>query len=1016
MLTNDDMTSLPMPPSQSKAVFFQLGRRRSQHPPAPALYHSPASASSHSSTSTPQNVSQSPQAHHLQHTSIVLPADGTDDESSVLHAADTDDLTSHSHRQPLQSMPTPMKETSRSSLETPGVGRQMHLSRDHQSPWIASEYSVALRGGSESPGVSAYGTPKPFSLTQRDQRKDLVLSTLNSDPRPTTSRLARGTPHVQSRRQARLPTQSPSYPHATPSVANTSAAADEDSSFLSIASAEDLTTLNRANTSLPAIEQSSRLGGMKLQRHLHSLNTQQHLLIATLQDENESLRLKLASGSQLGDDPSMNPTESFDASRASSTQPAHADVEALQSELQMKEEKIASLLAQLEISPQSTSVSSPATPRASSRAQDVNDARELGPSPDLVAVQLELEQLQNVLTLRSTEVISLRSDLESAQASLQTQTREFQAKTEKLEADVLEILGSKESELETLKMEKAQLEKDKVQLVTDKDSDRLVTQKETDALEAALRALQSELEGIRVAGQESKAEAERLKALVAVKSREFESQAELIAQLSQPPSLPTLDASSTSLDDATAPQDTSSTIRETQQLRQTLVDQQSELHATKELLETERSEVTRIGTLLRQAEETIERLEAEIEKEREREEEQSIRIEEVEVKLEKAEDLVCSQEIRLKELESQALAHSNVVAELESARGQHRKEIEAYKRDVDILNSDIGLLHAQIDDPDPAEQIAALEAHHSQALEELQTRHVNHLASLESALEVAQASLHESQSTITQLRADLAQSRVPPSPPPAKLETSLTASTSFGTGEAEQLEHLGLELEAANFKIGRLEAELLSSPFKRTAIESRDLRIQVLEAMNSTLGARVSAIQQQQQSTPMGGKRSSPAMRRVDESSFVNESILSLKTPKMPGPMRRVSLDPYTSQTSYAIAGRISVVDVHLVSLSPQFLILTCPCFVVKSNPLRCLGLKRLLVHPTPLLIPTMANQRRKSLLFELSSPHSTPYSTQTFPSSKVSARNVSPTLSGSQRQKRSSISSDGRWMRVRNK
>jgi hypothetical protein len=834
-----------------------------------------------------------------------------------------------------------------------------------QSPWLKSEYSVPLRGASESPagGMSAFGTPKPGSITQQDQRKDLVLSTLNSDPRPST-RFPRGTPHFQSRRQSRLPTQSPSFLRPPPSNANTSIGAEEDSSFLSIESAEDLTTLNRANTSLPAIEQSSRLGGMKLQRHLHSLNTQQHLLITTLQDENESLRQQLASSSHFL-------PESFDASHASSTQPvAHADLEDLHAQLQAKDEQIASLLVKVEAIPEPSSPSSPATPRASSPV----DTKSLVPSAELLAAQAELTQLRTVLNLHSTEVAGLRSDLESAHSTSETQTRDFQIKTEKLEADVLEILGLKEGELEALKAEKAKL-------AADREEDKAAMVGEREKVESELRTVQAELEGIRAAAKESNNEIERLEALVASKSREVESQATVISQLTTEPSPPP-EPSST----AAASQDSSSTIRETLQLRQSLVDQQTELHAIKVSLEEEQAESTRLQGLLREAEEKIDGLEEEVEKEREREEEQSIRIEEAEVKLEKSEEVLQEQEKKLKEMEQKAANQEEVVSRLEQEQDELTAQLEQVRADLAETESRQAGAESTL-----SNRISSLETQHSSALQLLQDQHSSHLSSLQQALDEAQSTLESSQSTVTQLRADLlsAQQQRRPSPSPslsARSSHHHQAAAEENHHDAQLIEQLESDLEAANVKIGRLEADLVSSPFKRTAIESRDLRIQMLEAMNSSLGARMAAVvgvaaQGQGQKTP--GK-ASPAMRRMDVShggSFANDSIMSLKTPKVPGSIRKVRSLPFS----------FSLGPSRLTSAFQSF---RCP----GSRPQLQVALPSTLPRPPPRPTPTTT----RSSPSEPSSPPSTPCSIRTSPRSRISARSGSTTLRGSRLLRRS--------------
>lgn len=635
------------------------------------------------------------------------------------------------------------------------------------SLWISHEYSIPLRDASDesgairdSPQQPRFATPKPSATrSEAERRRDLILSTLSSTSRPRVL----ATPHIRrilidSRTQLSSPLS-----QVAGSTMSTPDSEEKDASFVSVTSSEDLTTLNRANTSLPASEQPSRHGGIKLNRHLHSLNTQQHLEIRALQEENASLRQQLEElSSGRPRSPSTGPDE--EPQRNVSKEEAHR-------------------------------------------------------SDDAVA---EIARLSELVASRSEDVATLEADAAERQAAIYAQTVEFAVKTEQLETEVLAILEEKDAELSASMAER----------------DRLKAALDANEAAAPREMIGSAVQSASDGGAESLRE---IRAELSV----LELERDRVLALLRP-----------------------------------LVEREHGLDLSDLTILVQHLITKATGTadtpVLTSLKQSLEEVQQSLEEER-------IGKSSLEVVIDGL-----NEQVRVAEADLASQRKLLVVAEL--AAEEQRPCQALLQEQVDALSAEVRELRAQLEERDISLAAAAeasslhwaeLESAHASTMTEIQRKCSAEVELLQQALSLAQTRETCQNETIAALRVsveDLENRRALTSSASFTFRSSaLEDDLSKASRNAEiEVDELSARLLAANQEIGRLRAELASSPFRKTALESQDLRIQVLESLNSKLDSRLDILRQ----TPPVG---SPA-----SSSIANRSIASLQTPRPDRPLEKV--------------------------------------------------------------------------------------------------------------------------------
>lgn len=833
---------------QMKSTFINLGRRRSNsrnhRGTLPLLQHSPASTSSlsESSAATPNGASQA---------STRRDSFQVQDDQSL--GSDDDD----------EPAPNEVANITTESLDTP----QTRTFRDFSVPIPESNYGTPSPSSATAPR-GPLSTPKPSAALEL--RKNVALAALASSSRPKM----RGTPHTRRSSSfvgAHQPSvdMSASQYHASPSAVGRSyneslislgqlTADDSNTSVLSVESAEDLTNLHRANTSLPLSEATPKQGGIKIHKHLHNLNTQLHLRNTTLQEERDQLEAE-------NDDlrRRLEEAEAGPGRDRSTAEHAQDDDRAtqLQRALEESEEELYALRQVVEED-------------AAKRAEQEEEIRRLeGLDEELKVLreQVDLISLQhesNILTAagdRSTNDVddegrpsAARSEVAHLQAQVEERSRQAQAaedaaaaaaaelarqaqahahKLQQLESDIEEILKTNQAEVEDAVREK---EEALAQLVADK---------------AALTSHTADSDQARSDGQAAAAALAEATARIAALEDEVEAarqtnaqREELVKRLRQP----TPDAESS--DRAKDLEVELSSVR-----LEADASQRAAQHRISELegqLEEASADLAASRAAATRAEDDL----AEADQHRRQLEES---VAEKEAALAAAQDSVASQADVVERLQDREAALADEAAELRTELLDLGDKLSATVR---LQESHSG-------------KQSQLEAAHSEALAKSQEAYGERIQLLEEKLHEARSQAAQDQHTVAALKAQLDDANVHLTPRPRS-----RSPLSFGTpagGLDAAVEDLHEQLHAAHVEIGRLQADLASSPYKRAAIEARDLRIQVLESHKSNIDSQFSVLRRQSRKLSLGSHASF-------NTSVANQTIMSVRTPKSVGPLKKV--------------------------------------------------------------------------------------------------------------------------------
>jgi len=819
------------------------------------------------------------------------------------------------------SLTSPVKEYSFSigGMDTPLAQRNSSVAHVQATPLPSrpiTEFFIPLQevspnsqSGSDHQAGS-YSTPKPvppFRSTSERQR-DLVLSTLSSTGRPRI----RGTPHTRrsiggassaaggaSQTSIRQSSASP-YAGGTTSFHSFHHSDDQqqffqgDQSSVSIASSEDLTNVNRANTSLPVTSDTPRVNGIKLQRHLHSLNTQQHLLIQTLQDENEALRDVV--GDALPEGVAREMPTRLDPRDGSGTvgEEDLALLGRMADQVARLEEALGEKDRELERvkSMASSSLSASSSSNRGGVGSSTSEPLVEDLSPQLRLVQAQLASTQeelfthkDLLSQRSDELSSLRTKLVETEAAKSRQAADHVLKFEKLEADVTTILTEKEAELAVAHQERDSLNE---ALKMKEGGRESVAEERVARLTSEVESLKEELgkgkESIDALSVEVRSAQETIH--VQQEDLELAKVAVEMAQDERTALLEKLGAADSSTPEANVVDLLEKVLSSSDNQ---LADLQERLQELEDEAARRTVELERVEGLLRSTTEDF----ADSTKE----------VAALKEKLSETEEILEEQHAKLGEEQDQLDAQDDKIAQLEDSNQACEEEIEMLA--AKVLEVERQLSEATMLQEGQAKTIAELEEAHSNAIASLQASYEDQIAVLEKALQEADGRSEEDQDTTSNLNelvqelktnqevleskvAEAAARSSSPQPTPisssrqrrSPTPTNLTLSTE--EAELPLVISLKAQLQTANFEIGKLRKELASSPFKRTAIESRDLRIRALESANANGDLRKSILRGQSVEPNGGGANGS------FNSTVVYGSIQSPQTPKSLGPLRQV--------------------------------------------------------------------------------------------------------------------------------
>lgn len=823
-----------------KSTFITLGRRRSnsrnRRSVLPALDHSPASTSSLTETSagTPNGASQvSPHRDSFQ---VQDQSIGSDYEPA----------------------PNEVANVTLDTLDTPHA----RTFRDFSVPLPESNYGTPSPTSSASAARGSLSTPKPSSALEL--RKSVALAALASSSRPKM----RGTPHTRRSSSAGINHSSMdvSPRHQSPSAFSYASQSHNESlislgqltvdesntSVISVDSAEDLTNLHRANTSLPLSEATPKQGGIKIHKHLHNLNTQLHLRNTTLQDERDQLE---AENEEL-----KRRLEAAEGGADASFKKVHGDEEdprlhELQTALEESEEELYALRQTME-------------EEEARRAEQDEEIRRLeGLDEELKVLREQVDMISqqhesNVLTSADDrshiegaegEVAPLKAQLEerdrlvsaledsvaAAKTDLARQGQVHSQKLAQLEADVEEILKTSQADLDDALQQKQKLH-------AQASVDKAALDGKSLELEAALNNLQqatTSLESVttRVALLEEEVHAA---------GQTIEQKDELISRLSQPNPDPEADERVKALEVELSSVKLTAESKK-RELQHHLADLTQQFEATTSELDAVRSTLAQTQSDLEQAQEECQS--------------QVELAERQEKALSTAEAELASQQEIFEQLQTKEATLADEAADLQS------QLLDL----TDKLSSAVRLQESH------SGKQSLLEAAHSEALEKAQAAYEESLQALDNQLHQVKMQSAQDREQLISTRSQLEQADVNLTPHP-RSRTPLAFDTPAGPSDSI-VEGLRQQLHDAHVEIGRLQADLASSPYRRTAIEARDLRIQVLESQKSNIDSQFSVLRRQSRILSLNTANNS------FNTTVPNQTIMSVRTPQSVGPLKSVS-------------------------------------------------------------------------------------------------------------------------------
>lgn len=822
-------------------MFITLGRRRSnsrnRRSVFPALDHSPASTSSLSETSagTPNGASQaSPRRDSFQ---VQDQSIGSDDEPA----------------------PNEVANVTLDTLDTPHA----RTFRDFSVPLPESNYGTPSPTSSASAAKGSLSTPKPSSALEL--RKSVALAALASSSRPKM----RGTPHTrrsssfagtnQSSMDFSPRHQSPSaFSYASQShneslISLSQLTVDEsNTSVLSVDSAEDLTNLHRANTSLPLSEATPKQGGIKIHKHLHNLNTQLHLRNTTLQDERDQLE---AENEEL-----KRRLEAAEGGADASHKKVHGDEEdprlhQLQTALEESEEELYALRQTMEEEEARRAEQDEEIRRLEGLDEELNVLREqvdmisqqhgsnvLTSADDrshVEGTQEEVASLRAQLEERDRLVSDLEGSVAAAKADLVRQGEVQSQKLVQLEADVEEILKTSQADLDDALEQKEELH-------AQASIDKAALDGKSLELEAALNNLQQATTSldsvtIRVALLEEEVHAA---------GQIIEQKDDLISRLSQPSPDSEADERVKALEVELSSVKLAAESKE-RELQHHLADLTQQFESTT-------SELDAVRSTLAQTQSDLERAQQKCQSQVELAERQ-------EKALSTAEAEIASQQEMVEQIQAR-----------EASLAEEAADLQSQLLDLtDKLSSAVRLQESH------SSKQSLLEAAHSQALEKAQAAYEESLQVLDGQLHEVKMQSAQDQEQLISARSQLEQANVNLTPRP-RSRTPLAFDTPAGPSDSI-VEDLRQQLHDAHVEIGRLQADIASSPYRRTAIEARDLRIQVLESQKSNIDSQFSVLRRQSRKLSLNSANNS------FNTTVPNQTIMSVRTPQSAGPLKSVS-------------------------------------------------------------------------------------------------------------------------------
>ena len=814
---------------QMRSTFINLSRRRSNRTTLPPLQHSPASTSSvsESSAATPNGMSQA---------------------SARRDSFQVQDQSIESDEEPA---PHEVADLTTDSLDAP----QTRTFRDFSVPIPESNYGTPSPSSS-TPPRGPLSTPKPSAALEL--RKNVALAALASASRPKM----RGTPHtrrsssfvgahqpsrVLSLQQA-SPSRGQSYNESLISLGQLTVD-DGNTSVLSVESAEDLTNLHRANTSLPLSEATPKQGGIKIHKHLHNLNTQLHLRNTTLQDErdqleaeNDDLRRRLERLDANADDTSTSaPDEVRSAELQRALEESEEELYALRQtaeadaveragqeeelrRLQGLDEELRVLRDQVDVITQQHESNAHTTTGDRTANTSVDGDGDGGArGAEVARLRTELEERTQEAQMSEDALVALKAEL-ARQAEAHTQ------KLQQLESDIEEILKSNQTEVEDATREK---EDALAQLAAETDQVAAVQKAFEEARDQAATSLDSAM--ARIAALEAEGQAAQ---------HTIAEQEALVERLSRS------DTAGNEADRIKGLEVELSSARLEAEHRTADLSRQ---------LDERSASLAEARTALVQAKDAL------------------------------AESIAESQRLRdesADKADALLAAQDELAAHVESLEA-HQAQEEALAEEVDELRSqllDLGdklAASVRLQESQSGKQ-AQLEAAHSDALIKAQQAYGGRLRLLEDQLHDARSQAAQDSHALATLREEVERAPSPNQTPRARSRSPLSFGTPAGKVDPV-VEDLHEQLHAAHVEIGRLQADLACSPYKRAAIEARDLRIQVLESHQSNIDSQFSVLRRQSRKLSLGSHASF-------NTSVANQTIMSVRTPKSVGPLRKVRL------------------------------------------------------------------------------------------------------------------------------
>lgn len=817
-----------------KSMFINLSRRRSNsrnYRGTLPLLHSPASTSSmsNSSAATPNGMSQA---------------------SARRDSFQVKDQSLESDEEPA---PHEVADLTTDSLVAP------QTFRDFSIPIPESNYGTPSPSSS-GPPRGPLSTPKPSAALEL--RKNVALAALASASRPKM----RGTPHtrrsssfvgtqqhsIDLSQQHQSPSRGQSFNESLISLGQLTVD-DGNTSVLSVESAEDLTNLHRANTSLPLSEATPKQGGIKIHKHLHNLNTQLHLRNTTLQDERDQLeaendnlrrRLEQLEREAEGSNTPMSALPADEVRAAELQQALEESEEELYALRQMVEadavkraeqkeelqrlqgldEELRVLRDQVDLISQrhESNVLPTAGDRAANTGAEGHDESVIHHA-EVVRLQAEVEERAQIARVSEAALVALQTEFDR-------QTKAHAHKLQQLESDIEAILKTNQAEVEHAVREKehavAQLADQVDQAAAAKkalEDEQAEALASLDLAKARITALEAEARATHQTISQQEALVERLS-----QSVNDDERADRIKSLE-------VELSSVKLE---AEHRASDLLRQLDERSASLAEARTTLVQTKDAL-------------------------AEADAERLRLRDESGK---------RADELLVAQ--------TKLAAQADLLEDYKANGGELTEEVEELRSQLldlgDKLAASVLLQESQSD------KQAQLEDAHADALAKAQTVYGDRIRLLEDQLHDARGQAAQDSHALAALREQIDCSPSPNQTPKAQSRSPVSFGTPAGNVNPI-VEDLHEQLHTAHVEIGRLQAELAASPYKRAAIEARDLRIQVLESHQSNIDSQFSVLRRQSRKLSVGSHASF-------NTSIANQTIMSVRTPKSVGPLRKVRL------------------------------------------------------------------------------------------------------------------------------